>query len=450
MPPQSHTIPRFFANGAGGMHRPNWGLSGLWFCLTIALAVRLATAVGVQAWVDRTPGRLCLIAGDAEGYWALAGNLSRGKGFAIYDPPRYVLRMPGFPALLAAGMQLFGEGVLWHRVMLAAVGTAACGAVYLLGRVLFDHAVGLWACALAAFSPVGVVFSVLLLSETLFALFLVASLWAMAKLSAGGRPTLAKGAVAAAGPSAGPARSLSLSLLAGVLAGAATLVRPTWLLAAPAFALLYAGFFRLRGASLVNACCLLLGTALVLAPWVWRNANVTGRFVATTLWVGPSLYDGLNQRATGASDMSFIEADGMYRAVSEYEADQWYRQRALQFARENPGRALALSAAKLWRFWNPVPNAEQFAQPWARLVVALYFLPLLVLALWGAFRSSAAGWRRLLPAAPILYFSAVHAVFIGSLRYRLPAEYALCVLSAVGLRLLLSRATGFQPQEAAA
>jgi hypothetical protein len=33
----------------------------------------------------------------------------------------------------------------------------------------------------------------------------------------------------------------------------------------------------------------------------------------------------------------------------------------------------------------------------------------------------------------------VHTVFIGSLRYRLPAEYALLVLSAVGGRWLVTK-----------
>ena len=88
----------------------------------------------VQSWVSRTPGRLCLIAGDAEGYWGLAQALVQRGEFAIYDPPRQVLRMPGFPLWLAGGMRLFGERVLWHRVGLALVGTATCAMTALLAR----------------------------------------------------------------------------------------------------------------------------------------------------------------------------------------------------------------------------------------------------------------------------------------------------------------------------
>src|SRR5262249_40129750 len=147
-----------------------------------ALAARIAAAIGVQHWVEQTPGRLCLIEGDADGYWRLARHLVRGEDFSLYDPPRYVMRMPGFPLLLAAGMTLFGERVMWIRVLLAIVGTGAWGLVYRLGRDLFDPSVGLIACFLAAISPIFIVFSVLLLSETFFALGLLASLLALVKL----------------------------------------------------------------------------------------------------------------------------------------------------------------------------------------------------------------------------------------------------------------------------
>src|SRR5436190_9501895 len=118
-----------------------------------ALAARLGAAVLVQQMVEQPPRRLCLIAGDAEGYWKLAGHLARGEDFAIYDPPRYALRMPGFPLLLAGGMRVFGDSVICLRVLLACVGTAACWLVYLLGRELVDHITGLIACFLAAISP---------------------------------------------------------------------------------------------------------------------------------------------------------------------------------------------------------------------------------------------------------------------------------------------------------
>src|SRR5262249_49830161 len=172
-------------------------------------------------------GGLCLIEGDADGYWRLARHLVRGEDFSLYEPPRYVMRMPGFPLLLAAGMTLFGENVLWIRVLLAVVGTAACGLVYCLGRELFDPSIGLVACLLASVSPIFVVFSVLLLSETFFALSLLASLLALVKIVRYHVDPAASG---------NAKRRAVVAVVAGILAAVATLIRPTWFLVAPVFA----------------------------------------------------------------------------------------------------------------------------------------------------------------------------------------------------------------------
>ncbi|MBI5761364.1 MAG: glycosyltransferase family 39 protein, partial [Planctomycetales bacterium] len=148
-------------------------------CLLVlagAFVFRAGAAVGLQAWLDRTPPRLCLIAGDAEGYWELGRKLADGDEYSIYEPPRQVLRMPGFPLFLAGAMRLTGENHLAIRLLLAAVGTGACGLVYWLGRELFDHDIGLIASTIVAVSPTLIVFSVMFLSETLFAAALVACL----------------------------------------------------------------------------------------------------------------------------------------------------------------------------------------------------------------------------------------------------------------------------------
>src|SRR5688572_15852593 len=109
----------------------------LWPILAAALALRLVAAVGVQAHLDRT-GRDFLIPGDAEGYWFLAGRIAAGEEYAAHDPPRRVLRMPGFPLLLAGVRLVAGDSLFAARLTQAAVGTATCGAVYLLGRTLRD------------------------------------------------------------------------------------------------------------------------------------------------------------------------------------------------------------------------------------------------------------------------------------------------------------------------
>lgn len=409
-----------------------------------ALGVRLVAAFVVQSWVSRTPGRLCLIAGDAEGYWGLAQALVQRGEFAIYDPPRQVLRMPGFPLWLAGGMRLFGERVLWHRVGLALVGTATCAMTALLARRLGGDRAGLLAGWLAALSPPLAGLSVLILSETLFALAIVVHLWFLAVVW---ERMVDQPAAKAGDPPTSPTGTLLLAWGAGATAGVATLIRPSWLPFLPLVAaLLVAGLpwiERLRGGvsrgggavgfRVFVSGVMLAGLAASMAPWAMRNARVTGHPVVTTLWAGPSLYDGLNPQATGESDMQFIENDGIYQRLSEYEADQYYRAAAREFVRDQPFRAVELALVKLGRYWNPIPNAAQFGHGAIRWMFALWSAPVFAASVWGWARR----WRDVrlwvLAAGPILFLGAVHAVFIGSVRYRLPAEYPLLTLAALGL-----------------
>lgn len=390
--------------------------------LIVALVGRLVAAYAVQ---QKVGDQLCLIAGDAKGYWQLAKRIAAGKDFSFADPPRRVHRMPGFPAVLAVSMKLAGDSRLAARILLAVLGTAACGAVYLLGRQLFDERVGLIACGLTAISPVMTGFSVLLLSETVFALTLTLSLWCAAKWL--------------------PAESrspVSWAILTGVSIALATYMRPSWLLAGPMFAVLAVWLGKPRSKACFQAAVMLLALVGTLLPWAWRNHSVCGHWVFTTLWSGPSLYDGLNPDANGDSNMEFFDRDNLMAKMTEWDVDQHYKSEAWRYAAKNPGHAIELTFRKLWRYWKPWPSAEQFGGFLPALLVFVFFVPVCVMAVRGWWLMRHRLWAWLLTLGPILYFAAIHAVFVGSLRYRLPAEYPLCVLAAVGLNDWFGRRNG--------
>jgi 4-amino-4-deoxy-L-arabinose transferase-like glycosyltransferase len=413
--------------------------------LLIALALRLGAAVVLQHRLNQqTPIPVCLIPGDAEGYWHLAQQLAAGKKYEMYSPPRQVLRMPGFPGFLAAISSVFSGSFIATRIALCVVGTAGCGLVYCLGRDLADPTTGLIAAALAAISPAIVAFTPLILSETLFATCLLLSLLAMARLV----QMLTRHSLAPhpRQPALPAGRSL-LALLSGALVGVACYVRPSWLLAGLIFAAALPCGLSRRWTGV--GALVLLGLFLTLLPWGLRNWRVTGHFVLTTLWVGPSLYDGLNPAATGDSDMSFFDQDNLMggRGLSEYEMDRHYRHAAWEFATENPGRACELALIKARRFWNPWPNAAQFDSWPARLALGGFYAVMMLFAAIGAWQRRKQFWMLALTVGPILYFAVIHTVFVSSLRYRLPAEYPLLILSAAGLRTLLVWRRGLQLPE---
>jgi 4-amino-4-deoxy-L-arabinose transferase-like glycosyltransferase len=463
----------------------------LWIVLELALFVRVLTAEAVEWYVRRGgPDRLCLFP-DTNIYWELARAI---RDFAPYqivewgDIPHFALRAPGYPIVLAGCQALFGEQTLAVRLVQAVLGTCSVYLVYRLTERLaaadrpaspsgtdsdrhattsmtpFDTAgsgkltgrqIALLAAALAAFNPYYIVMSAILLSEAVFVPLLLAALWGLAVLwpspsGAGeGGPALSTGR-AAGSPAMGRKAAL-VALGSGAAAAMAVLVRPSWLLFAPGAVGVWftmqvrggRGWDAARGAMLW-----ILGAVLVMSPWWVRNAQVYGRFVPTALWMGASLYDGLNPRATGASDMSFL-ADPDIWPLDEEDQDAELTRRAARFVRENPRRALELAIVKLGRFWSPWPNALGFRSWRAVIAGAAVELPILGLMAIGAWnrRRDLRAW--VLGAGPVLYFSAVHLVFASSMRYRIPGEMPAMALAAYGCMALLSWRRKSLPSELA-
>lgn len=429
----------------------------VFWVLLLALGLRVGAALSVHTYL-KSAGRDFLIAGDAAGYWELGQKLAAGDDYSIYTPPRQAMRMPGYPVFLAASIKLGGNRLLPVRLLQACVGTAACWFVHLLGTMLIDERAGLLAAVLAAVSPTFVGFSPLILSETLFAATLLVSLILMAKLASNWPLLGQQNSAAEANSTTEEIRNNTcgsrtwLAIGTGIAIGVACYVRPSWLLTAPLFCaihLLMTWSGRKRNAtgstSLVITVTLrecvfvVVGLAATLAPWTIRNSRVIGHAIPTTLWVGPSLYDGLHPAATGDSDMQFFEDDNLLATMTEYEMDHEYRRRSWKFVRENPVRAIQLGFVKVARFWKPWPNAGQFQQWWLCLIVAAFFLPAVGFALVAAVRRRCDVRCLLLTVGPVIYFTAIHSVFVGSLRYRLPAEYPLLILTAAGCLAVYDR-----------
>ena len=399
----------------------------------VAWSLRIAAVLMIHYYLQHmaVPPRQFVIEGDADGYWQLAHRIVEGKLYEIYTPPRQVLRMPGFPLILAVSIRLFGDSLLAARLVLATIGALGCVGVYQLGLRLVGQRVGFIAGGLAAISPVFVGFSAIELTETAFAVSLVAGLLPLAPWArAEGLSVDANGRSAA----------IRAGIVAGLLAGMGCYLRPSWLLFPPCL-VVWLWVLKRTSSRLLLAGFTVAFMVASLLPWAIRNQQVTGHFTLTTFWMGPSLYDGWNvQNSNGDSDMAFFDQENLMSKMSEYEMDREYRKRAWAFAFENPGRVAELAWKKTLRYWNPFPNADQFKSRRSLMVVSLvWYLVVFVPGVVGAWSLRRSPGVLAMTAGPILYFAALHLVFVSSVRYRLPGEYPMLILSAVGWEVLLLR-----------
>jgi hypothetical protein len=182
-----------------------------------------------------------------------------------------------------------------------------------------------------------------------------------------------------------------------------------------------------------------VGVVAVMSPWWIRNARVYGRFVPTALWTGASLYDGLNPRATGASDMDWFLAAPDTWPLGEEEQDATLFHRAVAFARTHPLRVLALAAVKAARYWSPWPNAEGWRSPMVTVASAAWNVPLLAAMAAGAWDRRRDARALVFLGGSLVYFAALHMVFASSMRYRIPAEMPGMGLAAIGIGWFLTQ-----------
>ena len=347
--------------------------------LELAMFLRVAAAVAVEWAVQRQgQGRVCLFP-DAEGYWTLAGTIRMGTLYQIVewgDIPRFAQRTPGYPAFLAGCRTILGESPLGVRLVQAGLGVLTVWLVYRLTLEVLGKAdddpkapgaqlgnalrsrptiIALVAALLTAVHPYLVVMSALILSEAVFVPVMLVALWGMAVLWND----------SPAGVRATRGRMASIALGVGAASGAAILIRPSWALFVPLMLGCWLGCRYAtpgRGGVLTvlgGSALVLLGLGVVMSPWWVRNARVYGRFVPTAIWMGASLYDGLNPEATGASNMAFLERQDIW-PLDEMTQDRMLTRRAVEFARTQPGRAFGAGRDQAGALLEPVAQRGGF------------------------------------------------------------------------------------------
>lgn len=368
--------------------------------LVCAIAVRL-----IAAAILPDQGSLLL---DAAVYRDAATQLiGSGRIGSLYI-------MPLYPALIAVVGA--GTGQLVADIMLS---TLSVWLVHALALELFrDTAVAILAAIVAAFYPPLVFFAVVGLSETLFiALVLGAFLcWYRGQFVA-----------------------------AAVLAVLAIMTRPVFDIAA----LLLVAYFalvihRMTASGLVRQLAIYVATYCVLmAPWWLHNVNAYGSFVRLTPGLGTVLFAGNNPSNVSGGGIAGEDYDTtrFNRIADPLERDRALRDAALGYIAENPARFAELALLKLARMWRPWPRHEGYSGSLPVVLSLVSFVPvaglsLIYLAFWSR--------RDLIRISPILllifYFTAVHMVLVGTIRYRLPLEPFLIIFAAAAaLRLVRLR-----------
>ncbi|HXC49696.1 MAG TPA: glycosyltransferase family 39 protein [Candidatus Limnocylindrales bacterium] len=317
--------------------------------LLVALAFVLRVAANLWLTIP-TP----VLHADALWYHLTAANLAAGYGYIHHFTGKPTAAWPpGYPFLLSVLYRTLSPDPAWGFALNAVAGTITCWLTGLIARSLFSTRAQVVATALIAVAPSQILFSSLLLTETIFTTMMTA---------------LVLGAIVLLDPSR--QRSPVLWILWGAAVGLAGLLRAeaVLLLFAPVLVLLTQRMRRTAAIAVLG--CAVAGAVACQTPWLVRNARVFGRIVPASTSFGRTLLIGHNPVADGgmnlyspdpAADQRDLIAGGPER---ELAVDNRLRDAGVRFALENPRAELGLVFRRLYRMyhgdrvWN-----EWYAEP---------------------------------------------------------------------------------------
>ena len=223
--------------------------------LLIALVLRLAMFLLVGSWRPEVE-RDVIIKSDSRLYHELASHLVEQGSF--YREP---IRTPGYLLYVAGFYELFGE----HPVAPIAGGIvldlAICWLCWVIAGRFIGRGGAIWAALLYALDPGAILFSNMLMSDTLFTLLLAGAIVAAER----GFSVADRG------------RSLRLHAAASALLGLAALTRPIGLyLILPYLLMLLWHERRTPASAAMKGSAALLLFLLAVAPWYYRNYREYG------------------------------------------------------------------------------------------------------------------------------------------------------------------------------
>jgi hypothetical protein len=365
---------------------------------------------------------------DQVDYELLAYNVIHSNEYALEPGTPSACRPPGTPFILLPVYAIFGRSFLAARLWFCLLSAACCPVVGWIGHRLAGPLTGLLAATWLAVYPGHAYFAVHFLSET--PITLVTAL-AVAFHVEGLRR-----------PSGWP------DVAAGLAWGFGILVRPNLAVAAGLAVLItlaartVAGRARVRKAAVVSAAA-----ALVVVPWVARNAAVMGKPAVCTIVGGytfwgaynPNVADDPNKLGGWVSATSMLDAEHPLTG-GEVEREATAYRYGWAFIRARPER---LPAMKLHALLRTVWAYHEVGNEKADLAFRVGWiasLPFVVVGLVSLARRVPLETLHLLtPVAAVLVTA---MMFYGCSRFRDGAAPVWAVFAAAGVTAAWSRFFG--------
>jgi 4-amino-4-deoxy-L-arabinose transferase-like glycosyltransferase len=377
----------------------------------LALAIRIAFAWPALSGVEEFG------VGDDDDYYRLGMSIAETGALADHGQLT-AYRMPFFPITIAPFHYFLGAAPHAAQPLIVVLSALTCIGVYLLGRELFQPQVGLVAAALISLNFQLIIYSRLLMTETLFVFLVLAGMIGLERV----RKT----------------QRWSWAIATGAILGLATLTRANF---GPfvLFALVWL-FWHTRqqiGIAFRNTAIIAGLVGICWGGWVVRNYIEFDAFIPFTTQGGNAYYGIYNDAAAQLPPGRFgnwidrglpVPASSLHE-WSEVDLDRLQKSLSLDWIKAHPALSAKIALMQGVYFWWPDTS------DW----LSFGLTPIAMLGLIIAVRRRSPGVMLWVILAGVFTIMAIASV--GVARYQLPIYPIISVLVALPCVLVWQRAT---------
>lgn len=398
----------------------------------------------VPQFVDVFPG-LYQIDKFPDGYADIAMNLVQGHGYRFFpDTADTLLRTPAYPLLLSVVFAVFGKSLIAAKFLNMILAFLTAWLVIRITALITENKF------------------ILILAPLLF-LFHPAIIFAESRAGIAIVTSLCVALYIYVQHKAITEQSFRGFFLAGIVLGIASLIRSTPILF-PLFLLVYLLLVRPGNlgmqAIFAKVGVLIMGVAIVIAPWTIRNHSLVDEFIPTMSVLGISAYQGqyicrhietgkgfdvLGKEAAQLRN-ELAEALGydfkktghyqfFFNAKDEVEFSDYLKNQVIQDYVAEPGLFIKCSLLNAVHFWITGQNWN------ATVLNAIVQVPFVILFLAGIYLVVKQGKFELI--GPVLlfifYFYAVHIPVLSVVRYSVPLIPLMSVFAAIAIARIINR-----------
>ncbi len=364
-----------------------------------------------------------------------AYQLSEGNGLVKADGQPTAIRTPGAAVSLAPAYAVFGRSFAAGRIWFCLISAATCLGVAWVAYQLAGRGAALAAAALLAVYPGHAYYAMHFLSEVPYCFYLAfATALTIRVHQQGGKwHGLLAGICWGMAIHCRPQLLLLLPIVLVVLVVmAARMARPQWMAAMRLWAV---------------QCCIV---AVMIAPWMIRNAVVLGKPVMSTIaghgWWGSHNTLTFHDASRRGDWVKISELEQRFGELprTELAKDEEATRRGWASIAANLPRVPQLVMHKVGRFVSPFTDTPNRMVRWAFALSWIAVIPLMLIGTWQAWRHARQSTFILL--MPVLATFATVVLFYGSVRFRDSIAPLFIAMAGIGaakvLSVIIGRSTG--------